>query len=184
MTNLKKLTIAAAMTTCLMAATNASASDPADAADPVDSKASATLLWHGTVPETGVSDRIVITGEGGDLAELNGTIIAEVDGTFKSSSLIIEARKNDGTSAEDFIVGDPLDVNWTLKNASVTYGGADVKGAEVVVYLNDEEKAVGATVDKESSIKAAIHQTAELDASDVAGKAVAASITLMADVAS
>ena len=181
MTNLKKLTIAAAMTTCLMAATNASAADSADSAD---SKVSATLLWHGTVPETGVSDRIIITGEGGDLAKVNGTIIAEVDGTFKSSSLIIEAHENTGTSAEEFEVGGLLDVNWTLKNASVTYGGADVKGAEVVVYLNDEEKTVGATVDEESSIKAAIHQTAELDASDVAGKAVAASITLMADVAS
>lgn len=171
MTNLKKLTIAAAMTTCLMAATNASA-------EPLN----ATLIWQGTVPETGISDSLMITGQGGDLAEVLGTIVAEVDGKFKSSSLTLEARKNEGTSAEEFKVGELQPVQWTLKKATITYDGVDVKGTKPVVYLNDEVKALSETVDNASSIKAAIHQTESLDTSDVAGKAVAASITLIADV--
>ena len=169
MTNLKKLTIAAAMTTCLMAATNASA-------DPLN----ATLVWQGTVPETGVSDSLIITGENGDLAEVLGTIVADVDGTFKSSSLTLEAHTNDG-NAESPQVGELQEVKWTLKKANITYGGVEVAGTTPEVLINNTEIKLNGTVDADV-IKASINQTAPLEASDVGGKAVAASITLIADV--
>ncbi|MFV8458625.1 hypothetical protein ACNO5M_26480 [Vibrio owensii] len=90
----------------------------AQAADP-----SAVLTWTGTVPGVAAGDTLIITGSGGSETIENGTITAQQDGTFTSSSIALEAHTNDG-SVDAPVVGALQSATWSVSNPTITYGGA------------------------------------------------------------
>ncbi|MCX2791104.1 hypothetical protein [Vibrio sp. Sgm 5] len=167
MNNFKK----AALTSLVLAGM---AIGSAQAADPT-----AVVVWTGKVPAINAGDTLVITGLGGDLNPVTGTLAPNVDGTFVSPTLLLESHTNDGT-AEAPVVGALKAATWTVKAADIAYAGSPQLDQVALVKINGEEVAVnGSLSETTDSIGITISQTAEL-AADVSGKDVQASVTLLA----
>ncbi|MFM2657163.1 Uncharacterised protein [Vibrio owensii] len=149
----------------------------AQAADPT-----ATLTWTGIVPDSNAGDTLLITGQGGSLEIQNGTITAQADGTFTSSSIVVEARTNTSGDAANPVVGDLADATWSVQNPTITYGGTfDPTLNENLIVFAD-----GVQVTDNSDILGAQASTVSLavgndtPVADVEGGAVQASITVVA----
>ncbi|MGR5357994.1 hypothetical protein [Vibrio chagasii] len=147
--------------------------------------ATATVIWSGTVPASNASGAIVITGTGGDLTALHGTINSQSNGVFESDSIVLEAHANDtgnGGTAANPVVGALIQANWTLKDAVVTFDGMVNSAQAVEVNVNGSPLAVGEVVSGETTIRTVVKQTAELPESEVGGTSVQAAVTVMASV--
>ncbi|GAB7221062.1 hypothetical protein [Vibrio owensii] len=166
MNNFKK----AALTSLVLAGM---AIGSAQAADPT-----AVVVWTGKVPQLNAGDTLLITGLGGDLGPVTGTLSPNIDGTFISPILLLESHENTGT-AEAPVVGDLVDAEWTLKAAEIKYDGFAQEDQVAEVEINGEVVALNGAVSGTSEIGVKISQTATL-AADVSGNDVQASVTLLA----
>ncbi|MDA0382478.1 hypothetical protein [Vibrio owensii] len=140
--------------------------------------ADAVVVWTGKVPAINADDTLVITGLGGDLSPVTGTLAPNIDGTFVSPTLLLESHENTGT-AEAPIVGALQNANWTLKAAEIAYAGSPQLDQVSEVKINGEVVALNGVVSDTSEIGVTISQTAVL-AADVSGQDVQASVTLLA----
>ncbi|MET2846744.1 hypothetical protein ABXV23_08280 [Vibrio owensii] len=167
MNNFKK----AALTSLVLAGM---AMGSAQAADPT-----AVVVWTGKVPAINAGDTLLITGLGGDLSPVTGTLAPNVDGTFVSPALLLESHTNDGT-AEAPVVGALEAATWTLKAAEIAYAGSPQLDQVAEVKINGEVVALNASLTGTTdSIGVTIAQTQAL-AADVSGNDVQASVTLLA----
>ncbi|WP_039986998.1 hypothetical protein [Vibrio owensii] len=148
----------------------------AQAADP-----KASLTWTGEVPGVTAGDTLVITGVGGVEQIEKGTITANSDGTFTSSSIILEAHTNDGTP-EAPVIGALQAATWSVNSPSISYGGAfDPTYAQNLVVFADGVRVVDTTnllgAQAETVSLAVANETA---VDGVEGEAVQATLTVVA----
>ncbi|MEZ9156390.1 hypothetical protein AB4510_18840 [Vibrio sp. 10N.222.54.B12] len=170
MSNFKKSALASVL--LMGMAANANAAD----------SASATVVWTGLVPGSIASDSLIITGEDSSTLELTGEIVAEADGTFQTSNVVLEAHKNTATSGAEPVIGALASANWTVHSMNATYDNAVQPGQILEAYVDGSKVAKGDSVDNKQSISVSLKQTAELDSANVADTTVQASLTVMADV--
>lgn len=169
MSNFKKSALASVL---LMGMTvNANAADPA----------SGTVVWTGLVPGSISSGSLIITGENSSMMELTGTIVAEADGTFQTSNVVLEAHENTGT-ADAPVIGELASANWTVHSMNATYDNVAQPGQTIEAYVDGTKVAKGETITGKESISVSLQQTAQLDSADVADTTVQASLTVMADL--
>lgn len=141
----------------------------------------ATVVWSGTVPTANASDKLVITGQFGDLTSLTGVIKATSDGQFETNELVLESHANTGTAASP-VVGDLASANWTLSNASITYDGLANAAQIIEVEVNGAAVAVGGEIKDVETISTKIKQTNALPEAEVGNTTVQATLTVMADI--
>lgn len=116
-----------ALATSIAALSFTSVSNAADTQE-----ARATIIWNGLIGSTVPGTNLKITGAGGsDIAD--GTLYVKDDGTFTSSSVIIEAR--DYSVANDVeTIGDVQpDASWTFASSQVMMNGQMTADAEIIV---------------------------------------------------
>lgn len=148
----------------------------AQAADP-----SATVVWSGVVPATQGDGSTIITGFNGSETALSGTINASADGTFTSSSVVLEIRDGVSGTVGELHAGG---ATWQVKSTSLTYDGQGVANANLIVNVDNNpvtlntDAATGA-----QTISISVAQDADLTADNVGGTSVQASATLVADAA-
>ncbi|MGR5448054.1 hypothetical protein ACPV47_24445 [Vibrio jasicida] len=168
MTNFKKTMLTSVLFAGMAIGTAANAADP-----------SAVVTWTGKIPAVTAGDTLLITGMSGSLDPVTGVLSPNVDGTFISESLILEAHANTGDATAP-VVGALTDATWTLKAADIQFGGAAQIDQVAEVTVGGEVLAVDASTSvKSSSVGVSIAQTAPL-AADVSGLSVQAAVTLMA----
>ncbi|MEZ8236621.1 hypothetical protein AB6C62_24310 [Vibrio splendidus] len=171
MSNFKKSALASVL--LMGMAANANAAD----------SASATVVWSGLVPGSIASDSLIITGEDSSTLALTGTIVAEADGTFETSNVVLEAHNN--TADEDGgepVIGALASANWKVTSMNATYNSAEQPGQTLEAYVDGSKVSKGETVGNKQFISVSLKQTAELDSTNVADTTVQASLTVMADV--
>ncbi|MCE9785935.1 hypothetical protein [Shewanella algae] len=141
--------------------------------------ATATAVWTGEVPGSSPDTKIIITGKGGSLEALTGSVYANSDGTFTTGIIPMESHVYTG-SAEDPVVGDLINVNWTISTKQVIYSGRIVDGANLEVIINGATVGYDDEISNEDIIETQLKQNAELPASEVAGTTVQAALTMIA----
>ncbi|MEZ8658791.1 hypothetical protein AB4581_11395 [Vibrio cyclitrophicus] len=139
---------------------------------------SAVVVWTGKVPAVNSGENLLITGMGGSLEAVTGSLAPNTDGTFVSPTLFLEARLNEGDATSP-VVGDLTAANWTVRAADVAYGGSAQTDQDVTVQINGNDVELNGTPLEESSIGITVTQSQVL-AADVSGKDVQAAVTLMA----
>ncbi|WP_186171992.1 hypothetical protein [Vibrio chagasii] len=169
MFNFKKSALASVLLMGMAASAGANASS------------NATVLWSGIVPTTNASDALIITGLGGDMTALNGSITPSSDGVFESDTIVLESHVNDG-DVETPVVGALTSANWTLVDATVTFDGIANPTQVVEVEVNGAPLVIGDAVSGKETISTKIKQTAALPEAEVGGTTVQASVTVMADL--
>jgi hypothetical protein len=170
MSNFKKSALASVL--LMGMAANANAADPA----------SATVVWTGLVPGSVASDSVIITGEDSSTLELTGQIVAEADGTFQTSNIVLEAHSNTAEAGAAPVIGALASANWTVHSMNATYDNAVQPGQTLEAYVDGNKVAKGDSVKSKQSISVSLKQTAALDSADVADTTVQASLTVMADL--
>lgn len=170
MSNFKKSALASVL--LMGMAANANAAGPA----------SATVVWTGLVPGSIASDSVIITGKDSSLLELTGEIIAEADGKFQTSNIVLEAHSNTATAGNDPVIGALASANWTVHSMNATYDNLEQVGQTLEAYVDGSKVDLGDSVDGKQSISVSLKQTAELDAAEVADTTVQATLTVMADL--
>lgn len=142
---------------------------------------SAVVNWTGLMPGSN-ADGLVITGVAGSLDIPNGTITAEEDGTFTSSSVILESHLNDGDATTP-VVGALTAATWSVSSKTLAYGGT----FDPTLGANIEVIADGVAVADEADLVAGQAETISLAVqsttpTDVAtpGDAVQATLTVVA----
>lgn len=141
---------------------------------------SAILAWRGVLPDVMEGDGLRITGIAGDLSEVTGALLPDLDGTFDSPPLYLESHKFSHVSGE-LIIGELATAGWVLRTAQVNYGGTSQLGQKVKVTFNGQEmKRNDYTNPLESDSIAIIISQTEALKYDQGGKTVQASVTVTA----
>ena len=185
MFNFKKNAVASIMILGMAATANAAETTTETTTETTASTpgAFATLVWTGTVPNSQASSGLIITGLDSNLTGFNGVVVADVDGTFETESIVLEAHKNDAAEGASPVVGELTNANWTVTGYDVKYDNKAPSKSNIEVYLNDQLTALNASVSDVNTVKARLKQTEELTAEEVGGTSVQATLTLMADAA-
>lgn len=136
----------------------------------------ASVVWSGMVPGSTAGDTIMITGLAGG-AIGSGTLLVANDGSFTSSTIILESHENTGTEAAP-VVGDITLAKWTLSSALVNYTTSAATDAVLDVKSNGTTWAVGAELASENTLRLEVAQTAALDTTT--GELVQVQVTVVA----
>ena len=160
---MSKLTIASIATSAILFSGAALA-----ATSPV-----ADLVWQGMVPSNLPGDTLIITGIGGNEDIAKGSLTIQSDGTFTSSSIIVEARDYTGE-----VVGDLKTADWKIVNAELLMGSTDVSGATLEVSANGAVVQLQEEILASETLSLSVNQTSELP--DAQGQAQV-QVTLMAE---
>ena len=110
----------------------------------LDDVASAQAIWAGTVGSSLPSSNLIITGVNGGLIE-KGNLYIAADGTFTSSTLILEARDY---NPETGLAGDkqPL-ASWSYLNSEFRIDGQVTDLADITL-TNGSTELIEGQVDK------------------------------------
>jgi len=136
----------------------------------------ASVVWSGMVPGSTVGTDLMITGlAGGSIG--NGTLVVATDGTFTSSTVILESHENTGTLLAP-VVGDITTANWTLSSALINYTTSSATGTTLVVSSDGATWAVGSQMAATDTLRLNVAQTADVDTTT--GELVQVQVTVVA----
>lgn len=99
-------------------------------------EARSTIIWNGLIGSSVPGSNLKITGAGGaDIAD--GTLYINDDGTFTSSSVILEAHEYSVVSGIDDdieMIGDiQAETSWTYASSQVMINGQMTSNADIIV---------------------------------------------------
>lgn len=140
----------------------------------------ASVVWNGMVPGSTSGDAIMITGLAGG-AIGGGTLLVASDGTFTSSTIILEAHE---TADNGVTPGDITVANWTLSSALLNYTTTAATGTNLEVQNDGTPWNVGEVLGEGAvdtgidTLRLTVSQDA--DAGTTSGELVQVQVTVVA----
>lgn len=134
----------------LIALTAAGFVSAVNAADETPSTANAT--WVGTA-QIIPGSKHTITGQDGSLALKDGELTLQADGTFTSTSVVMESHEITSAEGEPMVIGDKIASNWTVDYISFDWGPENL-AATAGLAIDIVDQTTNTPLDKKTALEA------------------------------